>query len=278
MENILQAIAAKKLIEVADREELYPIKLLEKSTYFTTQPVSLRRYLTRSDKSGVIAEFKRKSPSHGAINPYADVAKISVGYMQAGASALSILAERSYFGGSLEHVTKARLLNYCPILQKDFMLKPYQVIEAKASGADAILLIAALLTLAETKALSELAHSLGLEVLVEVHSKEELPYVEFADIIGVNNRDLKSMVVSVENSLNLLPMLPKEMVKISESGIHSPEVAAMLKREGFNGLLVGERFMREADPVQACREFINKLNLLQPESTVGNYEGEGLRA
>jgi len=278
MKNILETIAAKKLVEVAEREELYPIKLLERSIYFSSQPVSLKRYLTRPDKSGVIAEFKRKSPSRGAINPYADVAKISVGYMQAGASALSILAERSFFGGSLEHVTKARLLNYCPILQKDFMLKPYQIYEAKASGADAILLIAALLSIAETKTMAQLAHSLGLEVLVEIHSKEELSYVEFADVVGVNNRNLKDMVVSVENSLNTLPYLPTELVKISESGIHSPGVAAMLKREGYNGFLIGERFMREADPVQACREFINRLQYLQTLSTFDGYEGESLRA
>jgi len=276
MDSILNTIAAKKLVEVAEREELYPIKLLEKSIYFATQPVSLRKYLTRPDKSGVIAEFKRKSPSLGAINPYADVAKVSVGYMQAGASALSILAEGNYFGGSLEHITKARRLNYCPILQKDFMLKPYQIYEAKASGADAILLIAALLSIAETKTMAQLAHSLGLEVLVEIHSKEELPYAEFADIVGVNNRNLKDMVVSVEKSLNLLPLLPKEMVKISESGIHSPEMAAMLKREGFNGFLIGERFMREADPVHACREFINRLQTLS--STIECYDSEGLRA
>lgn len=278
MSDILSIIAAIKLKEVAEREQLYPVKLLEKSLYFATQPVSLKRYLLREDKCGVIAEFKRFSPSRGAINPHADVAAISIGYMQAGASALSILAEKTHFGGSLEHVRKARQLNYCPILQKDFMLKPYQILEAKAYGADAILLIASLLTLEQTKELATLAQSLGMEVVVELHNTQELEHARYADVVGVNNRNLKTMTVSVENALGMLPQLPKGMVKVAESGISSPEVAAMLRQEGFNGLLIGEHFMREADPVKACREFITKMQLLTPKPTIANNGGEGLRA
>jgi indole-3-glycerol phosphate synthase len=259
--NILDKIAAHKRQEVATRQELYPIKLLEKSLYFGTPTVSLSKYLRRPDLSGVIAEFKRQSPSKGLINAYAKVEEVSVGYMQAGASALSILTDTTFFGGTSAHLTTARRLNFCPILRKDFVLNEYQIIEAKSIGADAILLIAAILTPAETAQLAAFAHSLGIEVLLEVHTAEEIARstLENIDAIGVNNRNLQDFTVSVHTSLELAALLPKEKVWVSESGISQIDTSVMLKKAGFSGLLIGEAFMKEPRPAKACLSFITGL-------------------
>src|SRR5688572_19414319 len=192
--NILDEIIAYKKTEVATRKSLYPVKLLEQSIYFSTQPVSLGKYIQREDKSGIIAEIKRKSPSKGIINPYVSVERTSIGYMQAGASALSVLTDKNFFGGSNEDLTTARKFNFCPIIRKDFTIDEYQVIEAKAIGADAILLIAAVVEPKQSKELAALAHSLGMEVLLEVHDETELKQnlEAGADMIGVNNRNLKT--------------------------------------------------------------------------------------
>ena len=171
MSNILDQIVAHKREEVAKRKEIYPVKLLEQSIYFNTPTVSLSKYLRRPDKLGIIAEFKRRSPSKGDINPYASVEEVSIGYMQAGASALSVLTDTHFFGGKNEDLTEARKFNYCPILRKDFVIDEYQIIEARSIGADAILLIAACLEKAEIKSLAALAQSLGLEVLIEIHNE-----------------------------------------------------------------------------------------------------------
>jgi indole-3-glycerol phosphate synthase len=255
--NILDKIAAHKRQEVATRQELYPTKLLEKSLYFSTPTVSLSKYLRRPDLSGVIAEFKRQSPSKGLINAYARVEEVSVGYMQAGASALSILTDTTFFGGTSAHLTTARRLNFCPILRKDFVLNEYQIIEAKSIGADAILLIAAILSPAETAQMAAFAHSLGLEVLLEVHTSEEIASspLENVDAIGVNNRNLQDFTVSVNTSLELAALLPKEKVWVSESGISQIDISVMLKKAGFSGLLIGEAFMKEPRPEKACLAF-----------------------
>ena len=173
-ENILNNIFAHKKKEVEERKTLYPVKLLEKSLYYPTTPVSLTGYIKRKDKHGIIAEFKTKSPSKGTINAYADPGKVTLGYMQAGASALSVLTDQLFFGGSFEHLRKARRENYCPILQKDFILDTYQIIEAKAHGADAILLIAAILSKEKISELASFAASLGMESLLEIHDKQEV--------------------------------------------------------------------------------------------------------
>ena len=259
--NILEKIVEQKKKEVAERKGLYPVKLLEQSIFFASPTVSLKKYVQRKDLSGIIAEIKRKSPSKGAINPHVSVERTSIGYMQAGASALSILTDKDFFGGSNEDLIVARKFNYCPILRKDFTIDEYQIIEAKSIGADAILLIAAILERALAKQLASFARSLGLEVLLEVHTAEELypPLFSEVDLIGVNNRDLKSFEVSLDVSRKLVKMIPKEVIKISESGISSPESIHELRDLGFDGFLMGENFMKHSRPEIAAKEFIGKL-------------------
>ncbi len=258
--HILDKIIAHKKKEVAERKKLFPTDLLETSIFFKTECVSLVKYLKDEDKSGVIAEFKRRSPSKGDINKYASVEQVTIGYMQAGASALSVLTDTEFFGGKSTDLSEARKFNYCPILRKDFTIDEYQIMEAKSIGADAILLIAACLSPGETKKLSAAAHSLGLQVLLEIHDENELDhFCENIDVIGVNNRDLKTFQTSVENSRKILPLLPKGIAKISESGISDPKDAAGLLLAGFDGLLIGESFMKNSQPEVACLEFISEL-------------------
>ncbi|RME97053.1 MAG: indole-3-glycerol-phosphate synthase, partial [Bacteroidetes bacterium] len=183
--NILDKIIAHKRKEVARRKARIPIKLLEESLFFNTPVVSLSKYLQRPDKSGIIAEFKRKSPSKAAINLYASVEQVSIGYMQAGASALSILTDEHFFGGKNEDLTTARKFNFCPILRKDFIIDEYQIIEARSIGADAVLLIAACLEKEQLHDFAKLARSLGLEVLVELHHARELDKLSSAaQVVG----------------------------------------------------------------------------------------------
>ncbi|WP_347160375.1 indole-3-glycerol phosphate synthase TrpC [Pontibacter chitinilyticus] len=262
--NILDEIIARKYKEVAERKELYPVKLLEKSLYFATPCISLERYLLRPDKTGIIAEIKRKSPSRGDINPYVSVERTSIGYMQAGASALSILTDGPGFGGKNEDLMTARKYNYCPILRKDFTVDEYQLVEAKSIGADAILLIAAALTPARVKELAAFARSLGLEVLLEVHNKEELDAAlnENVAVVGVNNRNLKDFKTEIGTSFELADYMPKDITKISESGIINPRVMVELKEAGFNGFLIGERFMYNSRPERAAMEFIKEYKTL----------------
>ena len=258
--TILDEIIAYKRTEVQESKELYPIKLLEKSPYFTAQPVSLEKYVRRQDLSGIIAEFKRKSPSKGIINEFADPATVCLEYMQAGASALSVITDTKYFGGSNKDLTTARKFNFCPILRKDFIVDEYQVIEARSIGADAILLIAEVLSEKELKNLSQLAYSLQMEVLFEVHDRENiLKLPADARIIGINNRNLKNFEVNIQHSIELQDKLPKQVVKIAESGIDSPQTAVKLLSSGFSGLLMGERFMRETNPGRACKLFIRNM-------------------
>ena len=259
--TILDEIIAYKKTEVATRKSLYPVKLLEQSVYFATQPVSLKKYIRRKDKSGVIAEIKRKSPSKGIINPYVSVERTSIGYMQAGASALSVLTDKNFFGGSNDDLTTARKFNFCPILRKDFTIDEYQIVEAKSIGADAILLIAAVLDPSRLRELADFAHSFGLEVLLEVHNEEELKASADAeaDLIGVNNRNLKTFELSVEVSKRLAPMMPTTAVKVSESGIESVNTIMELRKYGFEGFLMGQNFMQHSRPEAACKEFIEEL-------------------
>lgn len=265
MENILDKILAFKKQEVEQRKELFPVKLLEQSIYFPTQAVSMKRYLRRAGKSGVIAEIKRKSPSKGVINPHISVEKVSIGYMQAGASGLSVLTDTEFFGGKNEDLTIARNFNFCPILRKDFIIDEYQLLEAKSIGADLILLIAAALEPKKLRSLARFAKSLGLEVLMEVHSEDELlknlhPEV---DIIGVNNRDLKRFVTDLNISRELSAKIPDDYLKISESGINDPAVMLDLKAHGFEGFLIGELFMKESRPDVAARHFIERFHHLE---------------
>ncbi len=266
--NILEEIIAHKQKEVAERKALYPVKLLEKSIFFEGKPVSMKHYVCRPDKSGIIAEFKRKSPSKGVINPNATVEQTSIGYMQAGASGLSVLTDAKYFGGKSEDLSIARKYNFCPILRKDFIVDEYQIVEAKSIGADTILLIAAALTADQLKALGAFAKSLGLEVLMEVHNEEELEKClnEHIDLLGVNNRNLKTFETSVQVSKDLAARIPDEFVKVSESGISDPATIHELKQFGFEGFLIGENFMRNGRPGRAAKDFIDRLNLLEQET------------
>ncbi len=259
--NILDKIITHKAKEVAERKSLIPIKLLEQSTYFATEPVSLKKYLQREDQVGIIAEFKRKSPSKGMIHEGISVEKTSINYMQAGASALSVLTDTEFFGGKNEDLSTTRKYNFCPILRKDFIIDEYQIIEAKSIGTDAILLIAACLSPERLQELTQFAKSLGLEVLMEVHNGEELKshLNEHLDVVGVNNRNLKTFEVSIDTSIQLADAIPDQFVKISESGISSPETVLQLMGYGFQGFLIGEYFMAHGRPGAACAEFIKKI-------------------
>ncbi|MEL6590740.1 MAG: indole-3-glycerol phosphate synthase TrpC, partial [Bacteroidota bacterium] len=262
--NILDEIVAHKRQEVAEQKALYPTKLLEQSIYFETPCISMREYITRPDKSGIIAEIKRRSPSKGDINPYVSVEKVSIGYMQAGASALSILTDNKYFGGKNEDLTLARQLNYCPILRKEFIIDEYQIVEARSIGADAILLIAACLEPAALKSLAAFAHSLGLQVLMEVHDEAELQgsLNEHLDLVGINNRNLKDFTVDINTSLQLVDQIPNEFVKVAESGISDPKEVIRLQEAGFQGFLMGQRFMETSQPEKACKRFVESLTAL----------------
>lgn len=259
--NILDKIIAHKKLEVAEKSSLVPVKLLEQSVYFDSNVVSMKKYIKHDDKTGIIAEFKRKSPSKGAINTNASVETVSIGYMQAGASSLSVLTDKEFFGGKNEDLTTARKFNFCPILRKDFIIDEYQIIEAKSIGADCILLIAAALESKRLKELASFAQSLGLEVLMEVHDGEELDASlnEHLDLIGVNNRSLKTFEVSLGTSFGLVERIPSEFIKISESGISQPETLVELKKAGFDGFLIGENFMKSARPEQAAYNFMHEF-------------------
>jgi len=258
--TILDTIIAEKYKEVEAQKAIMPIAKLEKSEIFKRTAFSLKESLMASASSGIIAEFKRKSPSKGIINDKLKVEDVTSSYASAGASGLSVLTDRKFFGGSLVDLMAARQVNRIPILRKDFMVDEYQIIEAKAMGADVILLIAASLNPEQIKKLARCAKSLGLEILFEMHAMEELDkIVEEIDMIGVNNRNLKDFSVDIEHSLNLAQQLPDIFIKVSESGIDSPETIKYLKSKGFKGFLIGENFMKQKDPGKACEEFIKKL-------------------
>ncbi len=259
--DILNKIIAHKKKEVEERKSLYPIKLLEKTIYFSSPTVSFRKYLLREDKVGIIAEIKRQSPSKGMINQYVSIERTSIGYMQAGASALSVLTDTEFFGGKNEDLTTARKFNYCPILRKDFIIDEYQIIEAKSIGADVILILANVLEPSRIKEMAKLAKSLNLEVLLEVRDKEELvsSLNEYIDAVGVNNRNLKDFSVNLSQSIDLAPLIPNDFIKISESGISTVKAIQDLKSLGYKGFLIGEAFMQHSRPEIACTNFIKEI-------------------
>jgi indole-3-glycerol phosphate synthase len=258
--NILDKIIARKYEEVAAAKALVSISDLEDSKYFEWECPSLRASLLDPSKTGIIAEFKRQSPSKGIINDTALVPDVTKGYEAAGASGISILTDTDFFGGNQADLTLGHESVAIPILRKDFMVDVYQVFEAKSWGASAILLIAAALTDQKARELGSMAKALGMDVLMEVHNREELDLVnEYVDIVGVNNRDLKTFSVSLERSVELAALMPNNIVKISESGIYTVEDIHYLRKHGFQGFLIGENFMRTGNPGQACREFAESL-------------------
>ncbi len=257
---MLKNILEHKQKENEQRKELYPLKLLEQSIYFETPVVSLKEYILRKDKSGIIAEFKRRSPSKGVINAYASIEQVTIGYMMAGASALSVLTDTEFFGGRNEDLGLARKFNFCPILRKDFIIDPYQVYEAKSIGADAILLIAAAMDEQKSFELAKLAKELGMEVLMEIHTGDELAHLnEFVELVGVNNRDLHTFQTDYRRSLQMADQIPANVVKISESGLEQVDTILELKEAGYQGFLIGEYFMKNSRPEKACRKFIDSL-------------------
>ncbi|WP_321288267.1 indole-3-glycerol phosphate synthase TrpC [uncultured Sunxiuqinia sp.] len=256
--TILDEINNNKQAEIADAKSKISQEELKLSPFFKRKTNSLKAALNADGASGIIAEFKTKSPSKGMINETAEVTEVTSGYVAAGVSGLSVLTDHNYFGGSFENLAKARMTNpKTPILRKDFMLDPYQVYEAKAHGADLILLIAASLSKEEMLRLSETAKELDLEILVEVHTEEEIEKLNpLIDLVGVNNRNLKTFEVDIENSVRLSKLLPTDMIRISESGLSSVDNIRYLRKAGFNGFLMGENFMKTEDPGKACKEFI----------------------
>jgi len=259
--TILDKIVAHKKTEVAQAKAQTSIKALELAEFFNRQTLSFKDFLLDANRTGIIAEFKRRSPSKGIINDKVAVEDVTTAYNAAGASALSVLTDTEFFMGQKADLLQARSVNQIPILRKDFMIDEYQLLEAKAWGADIILLIAAILTPAQIDQLAKGAKSLGLNVLLEVHSLEELQRSinPNLDAIGVNNRNLADFTVSVETSYQLAEHIPAEFLKISESAISNPETIKQLKKAGFNGFLIGENFMKQADPGAAIREFVKEL-------------------
>jgi indole-3-glycerol phosphate synthase len=259
--NILDRIVINKKKEVAFAQNRTSYTKLEESDSFQRDCYSFKDFLLDPQRTGIIAEFKRKSPSKGIINDKVSVREVTTAYADAGASALSVLTDRNFFMGKKADLVAARQANTIPVLRKDFMIDEYQIVEAKSFGADIILLIAAILTPGEIQTLASLAKSLGLNILLEVHNLEELersinPNV---DAIGVNNRNLADFTVSVETSYKLAPHIPPEFLKISESAISNPETIKQLKLAGFNGFLIGENFMKQQDPGQAMRDFVSEI-------------------
>ncbi|MFD0798114.1 indole-3-glycerol phosphate synthase TrpC [Maribacter chungangensis] len=258
--NILDKIVADKYKEVELKKGLIPMGQLEASILFDRKGVSLATALKNSD-TGIIAEHKRRSPSKETINQNTNVGQVALGYEKAGVCGMSVLTDIKYFGGSLEDLLLARASVSMPLLRKEFIVDEYQILEAKAHGADVILLIAAVLTRDEIKNLSECAKSLGLDVLLEVHNEEELhkSIMPSLDMLGVNNRDLKRFTVSLETSKSLSPLIPDEFVKVSESGISSVEAISDLKTYGYQGFLIGENFMKTNNPGKSAADFIDLL-------------------
>jgi indole-3-glycerol phosphate synthase len=258
--NILDKIVADKRKEVDLKKSLITVPQLEASVMMERTSVSLAEMLSKSN-SGIIAEHKRRSPSKSVINHNLSVQDVAQGYTDAGVCGISILTDGKYFGGSLDDLVLARASTNIPLLRKEFIIDEYQIIEAKAYGADVILLIAAILSREDIKTFSELAKGLGLDVLLEVHNEEELEksLMPSLDMLGVNNRNLKSFEVDLDISKTLSKKIPEDFVKVSESGISSVEAIRELKEFDYQGFLIGENFMKTDNPGKSAEEFITKI-------------------
>jgi len=260
--NILETIIAHKKSEVERNKSTVSEEALKKYRFFPRKTLSLKDFLLDESKTGIIGEFKRRSPSKGVINESADVLQVTSAYADNGASALSILTDEYFFGGNNNDILNARI-NQLPILRKDFIIDTYQLIEAKAIGADIILLIAACLSPKQVRELAIYARSLNLEVLLEIHNHEELEHIcEEVDIVGINNRNLKTFSVDINRSIELSTDVPKDKLIIAESGISDVNTIVHLKSVGFKGFLIGENFMKESDPAIAFASFVNQLKMV----------------
>lgn len=270
MKNILEKIISYKKVEIKKRKKQLPVSVLEREPEFNRETLSMKKFIADPERSGIIAEFKRKSPSKGIINDTATVESVTAAYAFYGASMISVLTDEPSFGGSSEDLKRARF-NELPILRKDFIVDTYQLVESRAMGADVILLIAACLGPAESRRLAAEAHQLGLEVLLEIHEESELDhFCDEVDVVGINNRDLKSFHVDIERSIRLAELLPPYKLRIAESGIQSIDILLRMKDAGFDGFLIGEQFMKAPDPAMAFASFIDQLNM-------NLYESKSLR-
>jgi indole-3-glycerol phosphate synthase len=255
--TILDTIIAHKQREVALKKTIVSVSQLENSDLFNIKTNSLSKSILNAP-FGIIAEHKRRSPSKATINTRFSVEEVVKGYENAGASGISVLTDMTFFGGSLDDLLLARAAVETPLLRKEFIIDEYQLLEAKSCGADAILLIAAVLTRDQIKQLSEFALSLALEVILEVHNLDELEksIMPSIDIIGVNNRNLKTFEVSLQNSIDIITHIPTAFTKISESGISKKEDVLLLQSHGFDGFLIGESFMKTDNPGKSLEQFI----------------------
>ena len=258
--NILDKIIIDKKREVELKKSIIPVSQLEASVLFNSRTYSMSK-LIKNSPVGIIAEHKRRSPSKDIINNNHSVEDVVLGYQNAGACGISVLTDAKYFGGSLDDLLLAKAAVNIPLLRKEFIVDEYQILEAKAHGADVILLIASVLTREEIKNLSEFGQSLGLEILLEVHNLEELEksIVPSLDMIGVNNRNLKTFEVNLDYSKQLASKIPDDFVKISESGISSVEAVKELQQYGYQGFLMGEHFMKTENPGKTAFNFIKKI-------------------
>jgi indole-3-glycerol phosphate synthase len=266
--NILDTIIERKKIEVEERKRSKSISELEKMPLFKRETYSLKDSLLDKSKTGIIAEFKRQSPSKGVINNTSSVEDVVKNYVKNGASAVSVLTDEIFFGGSLNDIIEARNIEV-PLLRKDFIIDKYQIVESKAYGADIILLIAACLSKEDVKTFSTFAKDLGLNVLLEIHKEDELDHVcDEVDVVGINNRDLKSFKVDLNHSIELCKKIPLDKINISESGIDDVKTIRFLKQNGFSGFLIGEKFMKEKNPGVAFAEFVKELKEVEKKFDV----------
>jgi len=258
--KILDKIVRDKKLEVDKLNSNSSIKELESSSLFSRQCISLKDSILKSS-GGIICEFKRRSPSNKNINYKSNISEVVKGYQKAGAAGLSILTNKQYFGGDIQDILEIRDISSIPILRKEFIISEYQIIEAKSIGSDAILLIASILSEEEIKNYSSLAKDIGLEVLLEIHHAVELEKIsgENIDIIGVNNRDLDTLEIDLQNSVELYSRIPNSFVKISESGISKVESILKLREVGYQGFLIGENFMKTDDPFESAYNFIKEV-------------------
>ncbi|MBO6212402.1 indole-3-glycerol phosphate synthase TrpC [Algoriella sp.] len=259
MKTILDEIVDQKRIEILEKQKINSIEDFKNSENFNLPVISSKASILDESKSGIIAEFKCKSPSKGFINKDANVKDVVAGYEKYGASVVSVLTDEHFFGGSFEDLNQAKATLSIPVLRKDFIVDEYQVYETKAIGADLMLLIAECLTKDEVYNLAKTAKEIGLEVLLELHSEDQLEKVnEFIDLIGINNRDLKTFHVDIEKSKQILKQLPKDLIKVAESGISDPKTVKELRKAGFQSFLIGENFMKNENPTEAFKKFVKE--------------------
>lgn len=266
--TILEQIIQTKRQHLDYQKATYSYAALENRQFFSRSTLSLKANLLAPNSSGIIAEFKRQSPSEGVIHTQPERDKISSGYAKAGAAGMSILTDQPYFNGTNEDLIRVRQQVDLPLLRKDFIIDEFQIVEAKSLGADVVLLIAAVLNRTQIIQFTKLAHSLGLEVLLEVKNKEELERCLHNDceLIGVNNRDLRTFNVNFKKADELAEFIPKSIIKVAESGIDNPYAVRLLQVYGYRGFLIGSHFMRQQHPASACRAFIKELHHLNHQS------------